>query len=179
MVTCMTDVGMENRKRREGEGREGEQAKTGLEMSALSDDSAPVTVSISAYDAEEALQSLYARGEAAPPLDGSIPVNDLGTLQSRVVQDVQASEDVTWYSVDFPEAGLMVVEAIANGSSDPWLVVYDDLGRQIGMNDDYGDGLDSLVMARLQPGKYIIGVRQYDGGQGFIRLLAERYVRAQ
>lgn len=150
-----------------------------LEMAALSDDAAPVTVTISAYDPEEALLSLYARGEAAPPLDGSVPVADLGVLQSRILQDVQASEDVTWFSVDFPEAGLMVVEAIAAGNSDPWLVVYDDLGRQIGMNDDYGDGLDSLVTARLQPGKYIIGVRQYDGGQGFIRLLAERYVRAQ
>jgi hypothetical protein len=58
-------------------------------------------------------------------------------------------------------------------------VVYDDLGREIGRNDDYGDGLDSLVMARVQSGTYIVGVRQYDSGQGFIRLLAERYVRAK
>ena len=150
-----------------------------LGVSALSDDSAPITISINPYDAEEALQSLYARGEAAPPLDGSIPVTDLGVLQSRLRQDVQASDDVTWFSLDFEDAGLLVVEAIANGNSDPWLVVYDDLGRQVGQNDDYGDGLDSLVMARLQAGTYIIGVRQYDGGQGFIRLLAERYVRAQ
>lgn len=150
-----------------------------LGVTALSDDSAPITVSINPYDAEEALQSLYARGEAAPPLDGSVPITDLGVLQSRVRQDVQASEDVTWFSLDFDDAGLLVVEAIANGNSDPWLVVYDDLGRQVGQNDDYGDGLDSLVMARLQAGTYIIGVRQYDSSQGFIRLLAERYVRAQ
>lgn len=150
-----------------------------LAVSALSDDSAPITVSINEYDAEEALQSLYARGEAAPPLDGSIPVTDLGVLTSRVRQDVQATEDVTWFSIDLDDAGLLVVEAIANGSSDPWLVIYDDLGRQVGQNDDYGDGLDSLIAVRLQPGTYIIGVRQYDGGQGFIRLLAERYVRAQ
>ena len=150
-----------------------------LAVTALSDDSAPITISIKEYDAEEALQGLYARGEAAPPLDGSIEVTDLGALASRLRQDVQATEDVTWFSLDFDDAGLLVVEAIANGDSDPWLVVYDDLGRRIGENDDYGDGLDSLVMARLQPGTYIIGVRQYDGGQGFVRLLAERYVRAQ
>ena len=149
-----------------------------LGVTALSDDSAPITVSINPYDAEEALLSLYARGEAAPPLDGSVPVTDLGALQSRLLQDVQASEDVSWFSLDFEQAGLLVVEAIANGNSDPWLVVYDDLGRQVGQNDDYGDGLDSLVMARLQPGTYIVGVRRYDGGQGFIRLLAERYIRA-
>lgn len=150
-----------------------------LGVSALNDNSLPITVSISEYDAEEALQGLYARGEAAPPLDGSIPVTDLGVLTSRLRQDVQATEDVTWFSIDFDDAGLLVVEAIANGNSDPWLVVYDDLGRQVGLNDDYGDGLDSLVAVRLQAGTYIIGVRQYDGGQGFIRLLAERYVRAQ
>lgn len=150
-----------------------------LQVDALSDQSAPITVSISVYDAEAAVLSLYARGEAAPPLDGSIPVTDLGELQTRMRKDVQASDDVTWFSLDFPEAGLLVVEAIAAGSSDPWLVVYDDLGRQIGMNDDYGNGLDSLVTARLQPGTYIIGVRQYDSGQGFVRLLAERYVPAQ
>jgi len=150
-----------------------------LAVSALSDDSAPITVSINEYDAEEALQSLYARGEAAPPLDGSIPVTDLGVLTSRLRKDVQATEDVTWFRLDFDDAGLLVVEAIANGSSDPWLVIYDDLGRQVGQNDDYGDSLDSLIAVRLQAGTYIIGVRQYDEGQGFIRLLAERYIRAQ
>ncbi|MFA8441582.1 PPC domain-containing protein [Yoonia sp.] len=150
-----------------------------LGVRALSDDSAPITINISGYDPAEALQALYARGEAAPPLDGSVPVTDLGELTSRVRQDVQATEDVTWFSLDFADAGLLVVEAIANGNSDPWLVVYDDLGRQVGLNDDYGDGLDSLIAARLQAGTYIVGVRQYGGGQGFIRLLAERYVRAQ
>ncbi len=150
-----------------------------LEMEALSDEGAPITVSISAYDAEEALQSLYARGEAAPPLDGSVPVTDLGVLQSRLRQDVQATTDVQWFTVELADPGLLVTEAIGGGGSDPWLVVFDDFGRQIGQNDDYGDGLDSLVMARLQPGIYVIGVRQYDGGQGLIRLLLERYVRAQ
>ncbi|EBA13785.1 DVUA0089 family protein [Roseobacter sp. CCS2] len=150
-----------------------------LAVTSLNDDNMPITVSISEYDAEEALRALYARGEAAPPLDGSIPVTDLGALTSRLRQDVSATEDVTWFSIDFEDAGLLVVEAIANGNSDPWLVVYDDLGRQVGLNDDYGDGLDSLIAARLQAGTYIIGVRQYEGGQGFIRLLAERYVRAQ
>ena len=150
-----------------------------LGVTALSDNSAPITVSINAYDPEEALQSLYARGDAAPPLDGSVAVTDLGVLTSRARQDVQASQDVTWFSLDFEDAGLLVVEAIANGNSDPWLVLFDDLGRQVGVNDDYGDGLDSLIAARLQAGTYIIGVRLFDGNQGFVRLVAERYVPAK
>lgn len=150
-----------------------------LGVSALSDESAPITVTINAYDPQEALLSLYARGEIAPPLDGSIPVTDLGTLQSRMRQDVSVGTDVSWFSLDIPATGLLVVEVIGGADIDPWLVVYDDLGRELGQNDDYGNGLDSLVMARVQEGTYIIGVRQYESGQGFVRLLAERYVRAE
>lgn len=147
-------------------------------VTALNDTALPISVSVSAYDPEAALMGLYARGEAAPPLDGSVPFTRLGTLQTRLRQDVQAATDVTWFTVDVADSSLLLVEAIAAGNSDPWLVVYDDLGRKIGQNDDYGDGLDSMVMGRVQGGTYIIGVKQYENGQGFIRLLAERYVRA-
>lgn len=150
-----------------------------LGVTALSDTAAPITVSVTEYDAEAALMGIYARGEAAPPLDGSIPFTDLGLVQTRLRQDVQAKSDVTWFTVDVDDSSLLVIEAIATGNSDPWLVVYDDLGREVGQNDDYGDGLDSMVMGRVQGGTYIIGVKQYDDGQGFVRLLIERYVRAQ
>ena len=148
-------------------------------MAALNDETLPITVTIDAYDAEEALDALYARGELAPPLDGTVEVTDLGTLETRLRQDVQATTDTTWFTITIDEPSLLVLEAIGGGNSDPWLVVYDDFGRQVGLNDDYGDGLDSLVMARVDFGTYIVGVRQYDGGLGLIRLLAERYVRAQ
>lgn len=149
-----------------------------IAMSALSDEFAPITVTVSEFDPEAALQSLYARGEAAPPLDGSVPVKDLGILGSRLREDVQATDDVTWFTLEVEDNSLLVIEAIGGGNSDPWLVVYDDLGREVGQNDDYGDGLDSMVMARVQSGVYIVGVRQYDSSQGLIRLLAERYIRA-
>lgn len=147
-------------------------------VTALNDTSLPISVSVDAYDADTALQGLYARGEAAPPLDGSVPFTALGTLQTRLRQDVQATGDVSWFTLDVKDSSLLVVEAIAAGNSDPWLVVYDDLGRMIGQNDDYGDGLDSMVIGRVQGGTYIVGVKQFGDGQGFVRLLAERYVRA-
>ena len=150
-----------------------------INVTALSNDGLPITVSVTEYDAQAALMALYARGEAAPAIGGDIPITDLGTLETRLRQDVQVTDNVTWFSLDMADDGLLVVEAIGNGDTDPWLVVYDDLGREVGMNDDYGNGLDSLVMARVQYGTYLIGVRQYDGGQGFLRLVAERYVRAR
>jgi len=150
-----------------------------LEVAALDDNDAPIDVSISAYDAEAALQALYNSGEVAPPLDGSIEIIDLGVLESRLRQDLQVTTEVSWFSLNMSAPGLLLIEAIGGAETDPWLVVFDDLGREVAMNDDYGDGFDSFVAARVQDGTYIIGVRQYDGGQGLVRLLAERYVRAQ
>lgn len=148
-------------------------------VTALNDTSLPITVSVTAYDPEAALMDLYASGEAAPPLNGTVPFTDLGTLQTRLREDAQVSGDVSWYTVNLDESSLLLVEAIATGDSDPWLVVYDDLGRQIGQNDDYGNGLDSLVAGRVEPGTYIIGIKEFGDTQGFVRLLIERYVRAR
>lgn len=148
-------------------------------ITALNDTALPIVVSVSEYDAEAALLNLYNSGEAAPPLDGSIPFTALGTLDTRLRQDVRANSTVSWFTVDVNDGGLLLVEAVGTAGGDPWVVVFDDLGRQVGQNDDSGDGLDSLVMARVQGGTYLIGVKQFGDTQGLIRLLIERYVRAQ
>jgi hypothetical protein len=150
-----------------------------LNVRALSDDTLPITVTVNVYDAQSALMDLYARGEAAPPLDGSVPVTDLGTISTRLRQDVTASRDTSWFTVDVDQSGLLLIEAIGSAGADPVLVVYDDLGREVGQNDDYGGSLDSLLAARVQPGTYIIGVRQWGDNAGLIRLLVERFVPAQ
>ena len=142
-------------------------------------ESAPITVTATEYDAEEVLQSLYARGEASPPLDGSYPVKDLGELSSRVREDISVSGDATWYSLDVTDTSLILVEAIAQGQGDPVLTMFDDLGRQVAYNDDSGDSLNSLVTVRVQPGTYTVAVKQLSDSSGFIRMVFERYVPAQ
>ena len=149
-------------------------------LNALSDTSLPVTVSVSAYDAQSAQLGLYERGEAAPPLDGSYPVTALGPLATRLRQDVQSTDSTTWFSFEVSEPGLVLVEAVTNGMGDPTLVLFDDFGREIAYNDDNGDSLDSLITARVMPGTYLVGLRQLsEGGQALTRLLFERYVPAQ
>lgn len=149
-------------------------------LRALSDAFQPVTLTLKGYDAEEVLNSLYARGEASPPMDGSYPVTNLGVIASRIRQDAQVTGDTSWFAVEVEEAGLLLIEAIAQGNGDPVLVLFDDLGREVAYNDDFGGGLDSQVTARVQRGTYMIGVRQLDESvQGFIRILAERFVPAQ
>ena len=151
-----------------------------IAVNLYGNENVPITVTAKEYDAQEVLMNLYDRGDASPPLDGSHPVKALGALQTRLREDVNVGSNATWYTFDVSEGGLILVEAIAQGNGDPVLVMYDDLGRQVGYNDDAGSSLDSLLTVRVQPGTYLVAVRQLDSQtQGFIRLLFERYVPAR
>lgn len=151
-----------------------------IALSALSDPTAPITVTVRAFDEAAAMQGMYDRAEAAPPLDGSWPVAMLGTIEGRVRQDVMASDKATWYAVDVPEGGLLLIESVtANGSGDTVLTLYDDLGRQVAFNDDANNTLDSMLAARVMPGTYLVAVRQYSASPMMTRMVFERYTLAQ
>jgi hypothetical protein len=151
-----------------------------IEMRALSDAAAPITVTVKAYDAVAGQIAMYERGEAAPPLDGSYPVQMMGPLAARLRADVRTGDVTTWFAVDVAQGGLIVVEAVANGAGDPTLVLFDDIGRQVAFNDDANGTLDSMIAARVMPGTYLVGVRQL-GIQSDVltRMVFERYVPAQ
>lgn len=151
-----------------------------IAINLYGDENLPITVTASAYDPLEVQMNLYARGDASPPLDGSYPISALGELATRLREDANVSGDATWYSFEVYEGGLVLVEAIAQGQGDPVLVMYDDLGRQVGYNDDSNGSLNSLLTVRVQPGTYLVAVRQLDSAtQGFIRMVFERYVPAR
>ncbi|MEO9865425.1 MAG: PPC domain-containing protein [Yoonia sp.] len=152
-----------------------------IEIGALDSNDLPITVGVIEYDPVAAQLALYASGDVAPPLDGSIPFTALGSLDNRLRQDVSTTGEMTWFTVDMPEAGLMLIEAVSVGSEgDPWLVAYDDLGRKVGQNDDYGEGYDSLIAARVNAGTYLVGVRQLEEGMvGDVRMVFERYTAAR
>ena len=150
-----------------------------VEVGALSDSGVPITVSITEYDPEAALAGLYKRGEAAPPLNGPVPIQDLGALTNRQRIDAQVGGDAVWYAITMPESGLLLIEAIAAGEGgDPWLALFDDFGRQLALNDDSGEGLDSLVTARVNAGTYLVAVKQVADAQGFVRVIFERFIPA-
>lgn len=152
-----------------------------LQVGAIDNDDLPITLTVIEYDPIAAQMALYASGELAPPMDGTVQITDLGSLDTRMRQDATTSFDVTWFSIDMPENGLLLAEAVSAGEgSDPWLVAYDDLGRKVGQNDDYGEGFDSLIAARVNAGTYIIGVRQLEEGiTGNVRMVFERYTPAR
>lgn len=148
-------------------------------VDALNDTALSIAVNVAEYDPEAALAALINRGEAAPPMDGSVEIADLGVIETRLRRDTQTGSDVTWFSLRIGDPGLLLVEAIDAQGGDPWLVIYDDLGRQVGLNDDFGDGLDSLVTSRVSTGTYLVGVRQVGSDNSLVRLVFERYVPAK
>ncbi len=150
-----------------------------LQVAALDDGDVPIDVGVSVFDPQAAIAALYASGEAAPPMDGTVAITDLGTLDNRLRRDELVSSNATWFSFDVSAPGLVLIEAIGAGDSvDPWIALYDDLGRQIELNDDAGGGLDSMIAARVSGGGFLLAVKQLGSGSGTVRLLMERYVPA-
>ncbi len=147
---------------------------------ALSSETDPITITVSEFSEQDYLAGLYDRGEAAPPLDGSYPVTDLGFLENRMRQDVRVTAGTaSWFTVEMPEGGVLLVEAISLAESDPTLTMFDDLGRQIGFNDDNGENLNSLLAVRVQPGLHMFAVNLLGEGGGSIRLALERFERVR
>ncbi|SEM62350.1 hypothetical protein SAMN04488003_102152 [Loktanella fryxellensis] len=145
-------------------------------LDAISDTTLPIDVAVLAYDPAAALAALYDRGEASPPLDGSVDITDLGDLSGRLRQDVEATGTAKWFSVTLDTPGLLLVEAIAIGTDDdPWLAMYDDLGREVAFNDDTPPGTNAQIAERTQPGTYLIALKQVGDRAGIVRLVMERF----
>ncbi|MCV2876818.1 DVUA0089 family protein [Rhodobacteraceae bacterium XHP0102] len=150
-----------------------------IAMRALSDPDAPVTVSLQSYDPMRAMQQMYESLEASPPIGGSYPITDLGAISGQVVRDVSITGKAQWFLVSLPEDGLILVDAVAMGNSDPILALFDAVGRELAYNDDSGTGLDSQIAQPLGAGSYLIGLRQYDSNAGMVRLVMQRFVAVE
>lgn len=151
-----------------------------ISLGALSDTSLPIVVEVQEYDPVAAQAGLYDRGEAAPPMDGSHPFEHLGALQGRVLLDADINETTSWFAID-TDSGLLVIEAVSgDGAGDPSVVLFDDFGRQIALNDDFGGSYDSFLAAPVNSGTYMFGVKQVEAGvTSKIRIGLQRYVPAK
>ena len=151
-----------------------------IALRALSDASAPVRVSLLPFDQDALVRGFYARGEASPPLDGSYPVTALGEIETRVRTDIVLGDDAEWFSLEMPDRGLLVIEAIGTIGADPVLALFDDLGREVSRNDDASIGTtDSLIATRLDRGAYALAVtRVGSGSPAPVRVVIERFVPA-
>lgn len=149
-------------------------------LRALSDESAPVRVSLVPHSVEAVLSRLYATGKAAPPPGSDHPVMALGRADGRLIEDVVLGADAMWLRFSVPASGMMVIEAVALGEIDPAITLFDELGRTIMHNDDVGQGnTDSLIATRVAPGDYMLAVTRIEDGMATpVRLAIERFVPA-
>jgi len=149
-------------------------------MRALSDPDLPIMLSVLPFDAEAAQAETIAAGEAAPPLDGSWPVRAMGLLPPVTVRDLRvAGTRAEWLSFEIGAPTVLLIDAVGLSDSDPVLILYDAEGTEIAYNDDANGTLNSQILIRLDPGLYLLAVRQFsDANQGTIRLTTERFMRA-
>jgi hypothetical protein len=147
---------------------------------SLSDPSLPVTVSVTGLDARTVLAEQYGAGEVPPPLDGSWPVERLGLLPPQVTRDWRVpGEQAQWFAMEVPTAGLILITADEVSDSDPVIALFDASGTMVGQNDDANGTLNSQLAVPVQPGRYMLSVRQFSPGyQGVIRIGVGRYVQA-
>ncbi|SDZ09863.1 hypothetical protein SAMN05444004_10629 [Jannaschia faecimaris] len=149
-----------------------------IEIEDLNGADNAIEVGVEAFDpAADRLRRLNA-AEYAPTSSDSVMVTDLGTLETALLHEVQASGDASWITIDLPAGGLVLTEVIGDGF-DPIVTLFDRVGRRVAENDDGPEGLDSFLATRLLPGRYMIAVRLIDDSSGPVRLLMERYVPAQ
>jgi len=152
-------------------------------VSALSDGSLPIELSISEFDEQAFLTARYDSAEAAPAIGGTHPIDDIGTVTASFSGDVLVGGVARWVSFEIQEPSLMLLQGFGNGGADPQLYLYSDRGEQLDYNDDSGTSTDSQIARELFPGRYLIAVLLYafeDGDQSEpVRLSVTRYVRAR
>ncbi|MGP1356008.1 DVUA0089 family protein, partial [Roseicyclus sp.] len=149
-------------------------------MRALFDPELPVTLRIQPYDAAAEQAERIAAGDAAPPLDGSWPLIDMGLLPPVTVRDLPVQgRRAQWLSFELGAPTVLVIDAMQVGDADPVIILFDAAGTEVAFSDDSNGTLDSQILTRLEAGRYLLAVRHYsDSYSGAIRVATERFVRA-
>ncbi len=152
-----------------------------LSVGAIGDASLPILVTAAPFDPLAAMMISVNAGEAAPPLDGTVPIEPLSDVANSVRFDRVTSSDATWYEVSITQPGLWVIDAISvDGSGDPWISLFDDFGRRLASNDDVNGTRDSQIVLQLNPGTYYFALKELsDGETNSFRVRFERWVKAQ
>ncbi|MEX0968841.1 MAG: DVUA0089 family protein [Paracoccaceae bacterium] len=151
-----------------------------IALASYSDSTAPITVTMSEFDPAAFLNGRYDRAEAAPPIGGDYPVQEIGSLSTSLSSDIFVGPKAIWVTFTLPEASMVVLEAIGNGQVDPVVTLFNERGTQIGYNDDGPTSYDSQLAMELQAGRYLFAITQFNAdGSGVVRAFLQRYIRAQ
>ena len=138
-----------------------------------------IEVALAAFDPVADRLRRIGEMEFAPTTADDVAVAELGALETALSSDVPAQVAAQWFALDVPAGGLLVIEAVGQ-TTDPEIKLFDRVGREVAYSDDGPDGLDSFLVHRALPGRYMLGLRVLDETpSGTVRLLMERYVPAR
>lgn len=151
-----------------------------VEVEDLNGGDAAVTVGLKTFDALSDRLRRIGTLEIAPTGTDPVAVSDLGVLDTALTASMEAGATARWFAFDLPTGGLVLAEAVSiGGTADPVATLFDRVGRVVATSDDGPQGLDSLIVHRAVPGRYLVGLRTYAEGPGEVRLLLERFVPAR
>lgn len=140
-------------------------------------DGTTVELQIKPLDLNELRLQQINSGEASPLIGGDHPITDLGLLGGRVVRDAMIEGDMTWFSVSVATDSVILVDSLAVDGSDPTSVMFDDAGRELARNDDFGADYSSRLIAPVSAGSYLIGVANYNEVPAQTRMIIDVYIR--
>lgn len=143
-------------------------------------DGSEVAVTAQTLDPAMLARGRVDAGEISPMPGSDHPVTDLGTLEGRIIRELPLQAAMSWMRVELDTPGLMLIDLLAIGETDPTLVLFDEAGRPLGRNDDAGPGaLSSQLAVPVTAGAYLIGLGAVAGNEGPVRLVVDLYLRVE
>ena len=112
------------------------------------------------------------RGDGGAPGDNAVSLD----ISRGKEAEISAAGEEDLFSFQVNDAGVHILET--SGSTDVVLVLFgpDSTTKKVADNDDGGQGLNSRIVADLQPGAYYAAVRHYSPqGGGTYRILVSAY----
>ena len=150
-----------------------------LVVNDLNSNNNRIDISLSAFDASADRLRRINAVEFAPLPEDDIEIRSLGSIDTSIITDVALRGVPSWLHFDMPFDGLISLEAIGM-NNDPVIVLFDQVGRRLGEDDDGSNNLDSLLLKRVKAGSYLLAIRTTDmDTPGTVRMVLERYVPAK
>jgi hypothetical protein len=135
----------------------------------------------SQWDLGEYTVELRTGDSGSPTAAGTIDVP--GTIESEITGDMPLHPNgyvgpTEYFGFEVTEDSLVLL-TLTSFDFDTVLTVFDELGNEIGQNDDYDATSDSQVALQLSPGTYVVAASSYYTGEGgSYSLTIDRFVRA-
>jgi hypothetical protein len=120
--------------------------------------------------AQDFCGGLSANGQWIGGTEAASDVSTAGAHMEQMALVLQNNEYVALFSASQPTE--VRIEAQGRGSGDPMIEVRDEAGSVVASDDDSGGNGASRAETQLQPGRYCLSMKSYDGSpmSGFVRV---------